>query len=141
MKPVESSGNRPLAATADSLQIALGHRLLQLPNLELTSELQPRQPDAIAEALRAALANPIPSAEIYKAWCDRQDYRFVDKMADWLPSTEEKTAFELNWQKAREGSRDALRSAMKQAGEVVEEAVQDGDYWRRRTCARQCLPR
>ena len=125
-QPVEPNGNCTLAAAADSLQFALGHRLLQLPNLELTSELQPRQPDAIAEDLRSALADPVSPAEICKAWCDRQDYRFVDRLADWLPSTEEKTVFELDWQKAQEGSRDALRSAMKQAGEVVEEAVQDG---------------
>ncbi len=126
VKSAVPSGNRPLATSDDSLQLALGHRLLQLPHLGLTSELQPEQPDSIAEALRAALADPASPAEICKAWCDRQDYRFVDRMADWLPSDEEKFAFELAWQKARDGSRDALRSAMKQAREFVEQAVQDG---------------
>lgn len=110
---------------ASTLEDALNRRLFLLPELNLTDEgrSEASELSVIADAISQAHAVGRTLADVVAAWVDRQDYRFVESI---LEEMSDAGALRNMAIEQRAGSIRALRSAVGQVEQEIEQAVVDG---------------
>jgi len=124
----DRAGRSWYCADAASLDVALGRRLLWLPELDLDDDGLPRDDalNEVAPALRSAIAEGRTTAMAIGGWLERQDYRFVDRLLDTLRDEASVAELSRRCQEQRAGSMAALRDQQGRTEAEIEQALVDG---------------
>ena len=117
-----------LSTKSENLNIALSRRLLLFPQLELTDSGVPDS-TSIMDIEKIISQNYVTqkSHEIsLEGWIDKQDYRFVDLLLDYLDEQDIDTQIYLEQiNEAKIGSKSALEERISATIDVIEQAVVD----------------
>ncbi len=117
-----------LLKNADSLEHALLHQLLMIPEVTISSkEKEDEIPyhDLIL-SLCKAYANGRTLEMVFDLWIEKKDFRFIERILDAMPDKDSSDIFMQKYSEELEGARCALREEMSEALITIEQAVVDG---------------
>ncbi|MGQ4808464.1 hypothetical protein NKDENANG_01847 [Candidatus Entotheonellaceae bacterium PAL068K] len=124
-----------LIADVESLSGALSHRLLWCPELSLGGDGAPSR-DAlpmVPQVLRDVCIEQRTLSRAFEAWCEKQDYRFAEKLMRAMRDEADLTDISRRYQEALIGSREALRDDLNRTNAAIEQAMVDGVIAEERT--------